>query len=936
VRKEEAKEAQALLQKAQARGWQVIRRTTILFALAAILLAAPAAAQADFGLVPGTTTVTAENRDGTVATQAGGHPFAFTVHFELNTEPDGSTQGGEMRDAITELSPGFFGNPQAVDECPRQSFEGGLPKCAVNTQVGVVRAILPSLNSEAIGPIYNLAPPPGVVAQLGFSVEGFTALLSATVNAEEGYAVHIEAPNLPLEASSVTATIWGTPSDPDHDPERGPDGGLESDAPPTPFLTMPTSCDFPPEVNVEIDSKLAPGFFVGESAILRDQANNPQPLTACEAVPFSPSVLSGPSTTQAESPAGLGFELQLPNKGLLNSAEGAVTETEPETTVLRLPAGLTANPAVVNGLAACTPAQYKAATDIFGPGQGCPTASKVGTLTASSPLLKEAIEGSLYVAAPHDNPFNSLIALYLIAKAPERGILVKQAVEVRPDPVTGQLTSIVEGLPPVPYSSFEVRLREGPRAPLITPQTCGTYTTTASLFTFADPETEVVKSAPFTITQGSGGAPCAQTESQLPFSPSLSAGTTAPLAGAYSPFVFKLSRQDGEQRLSGLETTLPEGLAAKLAGVPYCSEQAIAAAAARSGVGQGAAEIAAPSCPAASEVGSVTAGAGAGPTPYYVGGKAYLAGPYKGAPLSLAIITPAVAGPYDLGVVVVRAGLYVNESTAKVTVKSDPLPTIIHGFPLDVRSVAVRTDRANFTLNPTSCEVKAITANAISTAGAVAPLTNRFQVGSCKGLEFSPKLQLSLKGATKRAGHPAFKAVLTQPPGQANIARTSVALPPTIFLDQAHVSNPCTRPQFNAGACPPSSVLGKMRAFSPLLDNPLEGPIYFRSNGGERELPDVVADLNGQVRFVLVGFVDAVHKKGSEQSRIRTTFATVPDAPVSKAIISLNSGKKKGLLVNSANICKTANQAIVKMRAQNGKTFDSKPRIATSCKTKKK
>ncbi|HEX6665678.1 MAG TPA: hypothetical protein VF081_03700, partial [Solirubrobacterales bacterium] len=395
-----------------------------------------------------------------------------------------------------------------------------------------------------------------------------------------------------------------------------------------------------------------------------------------------------------------------------------------------------------------------------------------------------------------------------------------------------------------------------------------------------------------------------------------------------------LTRDDGEQRLGGLETTLPQGLSGKLAGIPYCPEAAIATATARSGEGQGAVELAAPSCPSASQIGTAVAGAGAGPSPYYVQGNAYLAGPYKGAPLSTVIITPAIAGPFDLGVVVVRAALYINESTGQVTAKSDPLPQILHGLPLDIRSVSLRLDRSNFVLNPTSCEVKAITATAISTIGTAAPLSNRFQVDACRGLGFSPKLSLSLKGATKRAGHPAFKAVLTQPAGQANIARVSVALPPTEFLDQAHVSNPCTRPQFAAGTCPPTSVLGRVRAITPLLDAPLEGPIYFRSNGGERELPDVVADLGGQVHLVQVGFVDAVHKKGSEQSRIRTTFATVPDAPVSKIVIELKSGKKNGLLVNSANICKTPNQAIVKMRGQNGKSFDSKPRIATSC-TKK-
>lgn len=901
----------------------MIRRVLTLFLALLVLGILPAVARADFGITPGSLSVTTENRNGTVATQAGSHPFAFNVHFELNTDAGGISEGGAMRDVLTNLPPGLFGNPEAVPSCPRQSFEGAIPNCPVGTQVGVARVILPGVG-QAEGPIYNLVPPPGVPAQLGFSNLGFVALFSAMVDSEDEYAVEVEALNLPIEATEVTATIWGTPADPDHDPERGPFGGLESDAPLLPFLTLPTSCATPPEVTVEVDSKLAPGLFTGETAPLRDKGGNPVALSGCEAVPFSPTILSAPTSSAAETAAGLNFQLKLPNQGLMNPKDGAVTETEPQKTVLTLPAGITANPAAVNGQGVCTLAQYAVA--------GCPESSKLGTLIAHTPLLKEAIEGGIYLATPHDNPFDSLVALYIIARVPERGLLVKQAAEVRPDPVTGQLTTIVDDLPPVPYSSFEVRLREGPRAPLVTPRLCGTYSTTMTLYPFSAPGSPVTKSVPFTISQGAGGAGCVASEAQLPNHPTLLAGSTVPIAGAYSPFVFKLTRQDGEQLFSSLETTLPEGLVGKLAGIPYCSDQAIAAAAARSGEGQGALEAIAPSCSEASQIGSVVAGAGAGPSPYYVPGKAYLAGPYKGAPLSVAIITPAIAGPFDLGVVVVRAGLFVNESTGQVSVKSDPLPTILHGFPLAVRSVAVRMDRPNFILNPTSCADKAITAQLTSTTGAVASLSNRFQVGSCRGLEFTPKLALKLSGGTTRAKHPALRAVLTQPAGQANIARLSFTLPPTEFIDPNHVANPCTRPQFNAGACPSTSVLGKVRAFTPLLDQPLEGPIYFRANGGERNLPDAVADLNGQVHLISVGFIDAVTRKGSEESRIRTTIATVPDAPISKVVIELKGGKKHGILVNSANICKSANQAIVKMRAQNGKTLESKQRIATNCK----
>ena len=915
------------------------RRHTL--ALIGVLLCAavsPTLARADFGLVPGSATATAVNRDGTLDTQAGSHPYAFSVHFALNTDAEGRTEGGVLRDVLTDLPPGLFGNPSALPACPRESFEGVFPNCAPGTQVGVMHVVIPELSGELSGPLYNLEPEPGSAATLGFAASDFVALLSASVSPDKGYAVHLDSNSLPLEASEITATIWGTPADPSHDPERGFEGGESTDTPQLPFLTLPTSCESPPQVTLEFDSRFAPGTFVGgdEPAIFRDGGGNPLSLTRCDSVPFQPEVLAAPTTTAADSAAGLDFQLKLPNKGLWNPREGAITETEPVKTEVTLPAGITANPAAVSGLGVCTPQQFKAADTTSGPGQGCPESSKVGSLLAQTPLLDEAIEGSVYLAAPHDNPFNSLLALYIIARAPARGVLVKQAGLVTPDPATGQLSTVFDGLPPVPYSSFEVRLRGGARAPLITPQLCGTYTTSVRLYSFAEPGQAVVRSAPFTIATGAGGGGCAASEAQLPNNPTLTAGTTAPVAGAYAPFVFNLARADGEQRFASLQASLPEGLVGRLAGVPYCPEAAIAAAAARSGEGQGALEQALPSCPGASRVGGVIAGAGAGPVPYQVPGAVYLAGPYKGAPLSIAIITPAIAGPFDLGTVVVRAGLYVDESTAKVTVRSDPLPRILHGLPLDIRSISVRMDRPGFILNPTSCAEKSISAGLISQSGQIAALANRFQVGGCRGLDFAPKLQLSLKGATKRDGHPALKAVLKQDPEQANIARTAVALPPTEFIDPDHLNNPCTRPQFNAGVCPATSLLGKARAYTPLLDEPLEGPVYFRANGGERDLPDVVADLNGQVHLILVGFVDSIHKKGSEASRLRTTFATVPDAPVSRFVLELKGGKKNGLLVNSANICKSANRAIVRMRGQNGKASNSKPRIATSCGKKRK
>ncbi len=912
----------------------MIRRPLAALLAFLALLVAPRIAHAQFGVVPGSFTVTAQNQDGSIDEAAATHPYSYTVSFALNTDPEGRTEGGEVRDILIDLPPGLIGNPEAVPRCPRQEFEGGSPHCSPATQIGVIKADIPALG-QASGALYNVNPPPGVAAQLGFSVGGLNALQNATVDLAAGYGVHVATNSIPEELTAATVTVWGVPADPAHDAQRGLLAAqgigppVSTDAPRLPFLTLPAGCEAPLVTRISVDSKLDPGHFVQASTQSLDAGGQATPLSGCAAVPFGPAVFATPSSGAAGSAAGLDFDLALPNQNLLNPNYEARVETEPVRTEVTLPAGLTVNPAAASGQGACSPAQFAAAS---ADDPGCPAASKVGTLVARTPLLEEAIEGGVYLASPHQNPFGSLIALYIIARVPARGVVVKQAGEVQADPQSGRLTTSFDHLPPLPYSSFELNLREGPRAPLITPPTCGKYVVQAKLYPFSDPGAATERTAPFTIaTQAAGGA-CVAGEAQLPNRPTMEAGTMSPIAGSYSPFLFRVSRQDGEQSFSQITATLPKGIVGKLAGIPYCSDAQIAAAAARSHDGDGALELASPSCPVSSEVGSVDVAAGAGAQPLHVQGRAYLAGPYRGAPLSLAVITPAVAGPFDLGVVVVRTALYVDETTAQIRAVSDPLPTILAGIPLDVRSVALQMSRPNFTLNPTNCNPMAVLGSATSTLGQTASFSNRFQVGACGALGFKPGLELSLKGGTRRTQHPKLKAVVTYPKGSyANIARASVILPRTEFIDPARVASPCTRPQFSEGKCPKGSILGTAKAFSPLLDKPLTGKVYFRANGGERELPDMVVDLNGQVHLILVGYVDAVVKKGTDISRIRNTFAHVPDAPVSKFVLELKGGKE-GLLQNSDNLCAKPRSATVKTSAQNGLVHNFSSVIATSCK----
>jgi hypothetical protein len=673
-------------------------------------------------------------------------------------------------------------------------------------------------------------------------------------------------------------------------------------------------------------------------------------------------VSGGPGDETGSTPYTIGFrgrlaDLDVPQITATNGAEplqigatpGAanVTTTTPgvpdglvsahlKDAVVTLPAGMTVNPPSAAVLDACSLGQIgMSAAGVANENPiTCPNASILGTATVVTPALDHPLPARVYLAKQNENPFNSLLAMYLVIDDPISGVFVKLAGKIEADPNTGQLTVSFKNNPQLPVEDLTLDLPGGPHASLRTPSGCGQHTTTSVLTPWTAPEGPIATpSSSFAITASPSGGACLPSGAAAPNTPTFTAGTLDPTAKAYSPFVFKLGRADGTQPLAGIDTTLPKGLIGKLAGIPYCPDAALAAATTKTGK----AELASPSCPLASRVGGVDVGAGAGPTPIYVSGNAYLAGPYKGAPISLAVITPAVAGPFDLGNVVVRNALYVNPETAEVRAVSDPLPTILQGIPLDLRSIVLKMDRPDFTLNPTNCNPLAITGSALSVFGQSAALSSPFQADECAKLGFKPSLKFSLGGQTKRTGNPALKAVINYPKtgAYANIAKTAVLLPSTTFIDNEHISNPCTRPQFDANACPAKSILGTARAFTPLLDKPLEGPVYFRANGGARELPDMVVDLNGQIHVTLVGFIDSVGKKGSEKRRVRTRFANVPDAPVSKFVLNLYGGKR-GLLENSVNLCKHPGEASVLMDAQNGKVSDFDTPFAADCTKKKK
>jgi hypothetical protein len=932
------------------------RRAIVTLALtlgALAALAAPAAA--DFGISSFGASVTDEA--GAPFTQAGGHPYQVTTTFTLNTAPEtgffhspGPDQN--VKDIEVNLPPGLVGNPQALPKCTFRTFV--LRECAPSTQVGTVDVVLEG-GTHAPAAVYNMVPREGKAAEFA-AYAVFQIVIDFTIRTGFDYGISAPLSNLSTGAGVMgsSVTIWGVPADPSHDDQRcaGLDGNVTppvcdgvdfgdpennysslqphpAGVPQKPLLTLPTSCQGAQTWSMSADSWQTPGSFSRATAAM-------PATTGCNRLDFSPQVAVRPTTGAADSPSGLHFELRLPQ----DENPDGIAEAQLRDARVELPAGMVVDPSAAEGLLACSEAEigYQTGTDParFSPGPGeCPAASKIGNVSIRTPLLDHPLPGAVYLARQTENPFGSLFALYLAVYDPISGVVVKLPGKVELDPVTGRLTTTFEENPQLPFEYLELEFFGGPKATLTTPSTCGAYTTTTDLTPWTSPEAaDAHPSSSFPISSGANGAACIASEAQMANAPSFEAGTVTALAGSYSPFVLKVHRENGSQRIGAIDATLPEGLIGKLAGISYCSDAAIAQADSRSGLGQGAVEQADPSCPAGSEIGTVNVGAGSG-SPTHVRGRAYLAGPYKGAPLSLVVITPAVAGPFDLGSVVIRNALYVDPTTTQIHAVSDPIPQILAGIPLDIRSIAIDLDRPNFTLNPTSCEPMAMAGATTSTLGQVATLQSRFQVGGCKGLGFKPKLKLALKGGTKRSQHPALKSVLTYPKGEyANISRASVTLPASEFIDQGHIGNPCIRPDFAAGKCPKLSVLGRAKAWSPLLDKPLEGKVYFRSNGGERELPDVVADLNGQIHVVLVGFVDSLRKKGSEVSRLRTTFARVPDAPVSRFVLELKGGKE-GLLVNSGNLCKIPNKAIVKLTGQNGKTYNTEPAVANGCGVKK-
>ena len=877
-----------------------------------------------FGVAEFDVQVSADGA-GSAFTQAAGHPFAASTAIEFNSMETADIFASTLRpvepvkNVVVDLPPGFVGNPTAVDQCSLIELSAGFStvprsKCPPTSQVGTTTVRTFTDPNWVLGPlpVFNMVTGPNTPARFGFNAFGSVILLDSEVRSEDDYGVTIVAANVPtaLGIQATEVTLWGVPADPSHDNDRacpGEDapwfGGptCSSGAARKAFLRNPTMCTPDGEglvTTINANSWLHPENVSSRSLeshlppawpAAPEDWGDPQGPTDCDTVPFDPTLRGTPAAgTRSGEPSGFSFDLSLPQ----TDEPLAIGQSDLKKAVVTLPEGVRVSPSSASGLAGCSSEQI--GLDNRDDAR-CPDGSKLGSLTIETPLLRDPLQGAIYLATPFDNPFDSLIAIYIVARGP--GFTIKLPGQATPDASkNGQLTAVFDDNPQVPFERLHLEFKGGPRAPLVMPKKCGTYTTHAELTSWSGKI--VAYDSSFMIDRGCGGG----------FRPGFTAGTESSAAGKSSPFLLRLTRDDSDEELKGITLNMPEGLVGRIADVDLCGD----------------AQAAAGTCSGASKVGSVTVGAGAGTNPFYItNGRAYLTGPYRGAPFGLSIVVPAVAGPFDLGLVVVRSTVHVDKHTAKVTVVSDPLPTQLQGIPLDVKDVRVDVDRPGFWLNPTSCEEKTISGVIESTLGSKRAVSSRFQAYDCAALPLRPRMVLRVggRGRTQRGRSTPFTATLRQTPGQAGLARVQVTLPTTINARLTVINDACTRAQYEAGNCEDART-GSATAVTPLLRDPLRGGVYFVRNANP--LPDLFVRLRGQVDFDLIGRITIPGSK-----RLRTTFNAVPDVPVSSFTLRLASGRE-GSIGNATNLCsrrgRTA-RAELDFIGQNGRVLQLDQRL---------
>ncbi len=838
--------------------------------------------------------------------QAGAHAD-LTTAIMLNTDASGEPVD-QLKDVAINLPPGVVGNPQATPKCTPSEFEAF--GCQPAAQVGIFKIYFhlgPASTEPVTIPLYNLTPTPGHLATLAGSLLFVQVAAQIDMNQEGTYGLRVGINDLttlvPITGTSLT--LWGVPASPTHDLERsrtelgGPQPlysapnelgkreiiGIEptpAGVAPAPFLTNSTDCSGSPlTTTLSVDSWQNPGQYVTQTATI------PTP-TGCNLLQIAPKLSVTPDTTQQDTPSGYDIDLSYP----LNEGPYDVATPDLQKAAFMLPTGTSLSPSAANGLVGCSDEQFASGN--------CPNASQVGTVTVTTPLLPDHLTGTVNIGTPIAS------AMYRIfVSVSAENVSFHLSGVVHPNPITGQVTVTFEEVPQLPFSDLELHLFGGPEAVFANPVACGPASTTAQLLSYAGQTAN--PSSSFTVaSDGSGGA-CSAT---LPFSPQLIAGTLFPLAGTFTSFTLNVSREDGQQNLSTITAQLPPGLLGMLSHVPLCGEP----------------QASTGSCPQGSQIGSTTIGAGAGTQPLYLSGPVYLTGSYKGAPFGLSIVVPSTAGPFNLGTIVVRAQILVNPNDMHLTIASDPLPQIIDGIPLRLRTVNLTISRAGFIFNPTDCSPQLLTANISSAQGGSAIASTPFQVTGCSSLPFNPRLTASTRAKASRGGDGASLTLNIASPtsGRANISSVIVELPRQLRPRLRTIQQACLAATLfaDSDACPIGSLVGKATVTTPVLTSPLTGPVYLASRGGTAH-PDLVVFLQSQGVAVQLDGVLSISKSGT----ISAAFRALPDVPIGSFRLQLPQGPRS-LLGATGNLCSNALIIPYTIVGQNGAQIRSAEQVA--------
>ncbi len=908
-------------------------------------------------------------------TVAGGHPHDVAVSFSVPSDADVLEHVEFVKSTFVDSPAGFVGNPAAAARCTADQIEvGDPPSCPAGSVVGKVE--LRVQGADSTWPLFNMVPERGYPAQLGFRfANNTTVLLYPRLRPRTGqFGITVASPGInSIGLSHVKVVLFGVPSQRDAPGFPVPVGGA-----PIPFLSNPADCLIAaPATTIFGDTWARPGrlLAIGSADFGFPDPTDPTWKSASAVAPAvtgcdSPRLLSqfapsmdirptpGTGTAQADAPSGFTVDLDFPQTNDPTNSASRADPSVPNAPALKdatvtLPEGVAISPSAADGLDGCS--------DLPGPGDQvhyetvdpvtCPDGSKIGAVEATSPLLArrdpstdevigaDLIGGDVFIIKPHpgdldpagnqDGKFRLLIQV----DSRKYGVNLKLPGVVTADRVTGRLTARFEDNPQLPARHLRLVFDPGSRAALVNPAGCGTVTTRGVLTSWSRAGTrtdglqvagvpDVTPSSSYSVSWDGGGAVC---PSVLPFGPSVSAGTLDTQARASSPFSFDLTRADRQDVITGVNVGLPGGLLASVKDVPLCSD----------------ADANAGSCPVGSRVGSATVAAGPGDTPFYLRDQPVsLTGPYKGAPYGLAVAVHAVAGPFDLGTVVVRQALNIDVDDAHATVVSDPLPTIRDGVPFRVRRVHVVVDRPGFMRSPSSCDPLNVATSVFSAGGQTASLNSPIRFTGCDKLPFAPKLQLKLTGAkeAKVGGHPGIEALVTQQPKESGIKAVTVTLPLSLALDpdNAQSDSLCEYLDGLKNQCPAKSVIGTVTAISPLLKTALNGKVYFvkgvrtdpKSGRQIRTLPTLLIELRGEVNVNL-----RATNSVPDNKHLTSTFPMIPDAPISSFSMKLNGGKKGILVITDghSDICSAAQKPFFAAQGHSGKRVDTQTTMAVEC-----